>query len=129
MLRNTRRTLLAILPIVLLWAGCATSGTMNEGAENNEQAGAGLTVAVNNDLTVPSSVTVWLVQENGSAQLLGTASPNDKATFPVRQSIIPGIYILRARTTGGQVYESNPFNLTSGMDTVSWDLQLNTLGM
>lgn len=127
MLRNPRHTMLALLPAMLLWAACATSGTTNKGTEANSAAGTALTVAINNDLSVPASVTVWLVGETGTAELLGTASPNGRESFPVHETIIPGTYVLRARTTAGRMYESEPFTLTRDMSSVSWDLQMNTL--
>ncbi len=120
-MKKASRLLFALLPVLFLWtAACASSGTM-------EQNGAPeVTVQVNNNLTVPTALTVTLLQAHGTNNLLGTVEPGRDESFPVRQAIAAGSYQLSARTTEGNVLQSEPFTLT-GDAMVTWNVNQNTV--
>lgn len=110
---------MALLAVVVLSA-CASSGRMGEGDAGPTAA----TVVVNNNLTVPTSLTVHLVPENGVRRLLGNVTPGETQRLTVSGALAGGRYRLLARTTGGADLVSDPFSLSEG-ETVTWDLQSN----
>lgn len=112
---------MALLAVTVLSA-CASGGGMGQGDAGPTAA----TVMVNNNLTVPTSLTVHLVPENGVRRLLGNVSPGGTEQLSVRGALAAGRYRLLARTTGGNDLVSDPFSLSEG-ETVTWDLQSNII--
>ncbi len=111
---------LALLAVTFL-AACASGGGMQGTADAGP---TGATVLVNNNLAVPTSLTVSLVPENGVRRLLGNVSPSGSATLAVRGVVGGGRYRLLGRTNNGNDLVSDPFTLSDG-DQVTWNLQNN----
>lgn len=116
-MRHFRLSLYAMA--VALLSACA-SGGMGQ----TDAGPTAATVVVNNNLTIPTSLTVSLVSEGGSRRLLGNVNPGGNGTLSVSGTLGPGRYRLLARTTGGTELVSDPFNLSEG-EQVTWDLQSN----
>lgn len=109
------------LMVVAVLSACA-SGGMGQG----DAGPAAASVVVNNNLTVPTSLTIHLVPESGVRRLLGSVSPGGTEQLPVRGALVAGRYRLLARTTGGTDLVSDPFTITEG-ETVTWDLRSNMI--
>ena len=112
---------LALLAVTFL-AACASAGGGMEGTADTGPTA--VTVVVNNNLTIPTSLTVSLVPENGVRRVLGSVSPNGNASLGVRGAITGGRYRLLARTTNGNDLVSDPFSLGDGAQ-VTWNVQSN----
>ena len=116
-----RFSLLAMaLVAVTVLSACASGGGMGQGDTGPTAA----TVLVNNNLTVPTSLTVYLVPESGVRRLLGNVTPGESQRLAVRGALPAGRHRLMARTTSGTDLLSDPFSMSDG-ETVTWDLQSN----
>ena len=113
--------LLAMLAVTFV-AACASAGGGMEGTADAGPTAA--TVVVNNNLTIPTSLTVSLVPEGGVRRVLGSVSPNGNSSLRVRGALTGGRYRLLARTTGGADLLSDPFSLGDG-EQETWNVQSN----
>jgi hypothetical protein len=104
---------------VALLSACASGGM-----GRTDAGPTAAVVVVNNNLTIPTSLTVSLVSESGGRRLLGNVNPGGNGTLPVTGSLPPGRHRLLARTTGGTELVSDPFTVSEG-EQVTWDLQSN----
>ncbi|HEX2202366.1 MAG TPA: hypothetical protein VHG91_03670 [Longimicrobium sp.] len=112
---RTLRMLPAVL-LVLLMAACA-GGRRGTGGET-------ATVVVENNLVVPTSLSVFIVAETGTRTLIGTVPPGNAATLTFRSPAILGSYRLLARTAAGNDIVSNSFALSGG-ERIDWNLRSN----
>lgn len=112
---------IALLPALGLSA-CASTGGM-KAAQGQE-----IVVRVQNDMTVPSDVTVHLVRGNQSDQLLGDVTPNKTRTFTETETEVAGQYWLEAKKANGTMVRSRTMSLDAGAH-VAWDLATNTIAV
>lgn len=107
---------------VLLWAvfalGCASSPS-KEAAE-----GHAVSIRVENDLTPPSDVTIWLRTGSGTSVVLGGAPPGGTRAFEFRERLLSGSFQLVATTGDGRTVRSRQFTLFPG-SAVRWRMQRN----
>ena len=103
------------LLIILLGGGCATAGKTSSGGR--------VAVHVNNNLALPTPLTVYVAAQNGGRRLIGNVSARSRATLrfdPVGSS---SSYRLVGKTLSGAEVVSTPFFLGSTDGAVRWDLQ------
>jgi hypothetical protein len=111
-----RRFMVAAL-ILVTAGGCATGGS---------RAGQGRpTIVVDNDVTPPTAVTVYVVDEFDNRRLLGNLNPLELQAFTVTPNST-GQYQLMARTTAGSEVVSRRFTLLAG-ETAQWRLSVNVV--
>jgi hypothetical protein len=115
-----RSALASLLLVMVSLSACAT------GARGSGEASADgqITVRVNNNLTVPAEVTVFIVNELGSSRLLGSVPSNGSRSFQYSPTASSGRYHLVARGTGGAEITSNVFT-AGGTETAVWALNSN----
>lgn len=110
---------------VVLWAvfalGCASSSPAEEA-----DPGHAVSIRVENDLTPPSDVTVWLRTGAGASVLLGGAPPGGRRAFEFRERLLSGNFQLIATTGDGRTIRSRQFTLFPG-SAVRWRMQRNML--
>ena len=80
---------------------------------------------MNNDVTPPTAVTVYVVDEFDNRRLLGNVSPLEQRGFSVTPNST-GQYQLMARTTAGSEVVSRRFTLLAG-ETAEWRLSTNVV--
>ncbi len=116
-----RRAIAAVpaLILILLVGACAPNGVDTDVDPEAEAA-----IQVNNDLIPSTVVTVWIIPDVGSRQMLGTVSPGDSETLRFDAGATTREYRLRARTTAGAEIVSTPFSLAAGQ-AVEWNLNSN----
>lgn len=124
---RTRFPLAALLALMVALLPACASGGAGVNAEAGAEVGAssGPTVVVNNNLSVPTALTVSIVPETGVRRLLGNVSPSGNSTLRYGGTPI-GRYRLVARTTSGAEIVSDPF-VFGGGNQVTWDLQSNII--
>jgi hypothetical protein len=121
---RTRFPFAALLALALaLLPACATAGG---GTTDEPTADAPARVVVNNNLVVPTSLTISIVPETGVRRLLGNVPPGGRATLPYNDPGIAGRFRLLARSTAGRDLLSDPFTF-NGRGTITWDLQSNII--
>jgi len=108
-----------VLVLILLAGACAPNGIDTDVDPEAEAA-----IQVNNDLTPSTVVTVWIIPDVGSRQMLGTVTPGDRETLRFDAGTATREYRLRARTTAGAEIISTPFSLAAGR-AVQWNLNSN----
>lgn len=108
----------------LMVAGCSTArpGARPGGVSDAER----VTFRIQNDLVVPSSVSVFIVTEDGDRQLLGQVPADTARTLVFRPRFHSLEHQLLAETETGRRIASNPFTL-AGTTHVTWRLQANYL--
>ena len=114
-----RSALASLLLVMVSLPACATGARAS--GEANDIA---ITVRVNNNLTVPGEVSVFIVNELGSSRLLGSVPAGGSRSFDYTPSASSGRYHLRARGTAGGELESNVFTATA-QETAVWALNSN----
>ena len=111
------RRFMATALVLVSAGGCATGGS-----------GRGLgspTLVVDNDVTPPTAVTVYVVDEFDNRRLLGNVSPLEQRGLSVTPNST-GQYQLMARTTAGFEVVSRRFTLLAG-ETAEWRLSTNVV--
>ena len=101
--------------------GCAALGKSTRGETVN--------VEVNNNLQIPTAITVYAWSDVGSRQLLGNVSPGSQGTLRFHAAHITGSYRLVARVasqTQGDYLVSNSVALVGG-ETITWDVRANVV--
>jgi hypothetical protein len=109
------------LVTLLLGAACAGRGAFVE----EEGAQRGVTLWVRNNLSSPSALRVYVISEGGARDLLGTVSPAETKSLPVRQPPV-GRYRFLARTDGGSEVISNIVTFHEN-EVLEWDLFSNVV--
>lgn len=109
----------AAVCVLLLTAGCASSGSTAAEADAADPNAVAITVV--NDLVPPATITIYAVPETGSRRRLGTVTPNGRQTFTFSPVDVAGEYRLVAEHVGGGSTSSNPVVL-SGVSTLNWSL-------
>lgn len=113
------RIIAAVLALVLL-AGCATRR-----GEAAASAADAQYVVINNNLTIPSGVTVWAVSRDGVRDRIARVSPFQRSR--VRLNIpVTQLHRFVARTDSNDEIFS-PVVLFAPGDSYDWDLQANAL--
>ena len=128
-MRHARQILAAalILAAAPLFGGCAANANANAGASvggssrNTEE----VSITVENDLTTPLPVTVFVVGP-GARSPLGTVGASSTRGLTYRSGAITGSYRLVAQTSGGAEVISQPITLTGG-ESLTWNLRANTI--
>lgn len=116
--RGARRAGACLLLLLATALGACASGGMGAGG------GGSTAIEVRNNLIPPTSLSVYLVPDIGSRQLIGVVQPGATRTLrfdPVGGS---GQYRFRAETTEGREILSNPLSFSTGV-TVTWDVNAN----
>jgi len=121
-MRRARSIALVLLALALpLIPGCS--------AFRHSTRGEIVDVEVNNDLAVPTPLTIYIVSDVGNRQMIGTVSPNRTTRLTYRAGVVTGNYRLVARVasqTQGDYLASNSVALTGG-ETVMWQLRNNVI--
>jgi hypothetical protein len=117
--RLLRSSFFALASLVI--TACASGGG---GGETQTQApaqptGNTISIRVTNDIVPPTSITVWMVPEQGSRRRLGTLEPNGQGTYTFSPGIRSMEHRLTAEKTGGGSASTNPFTL-EGVTGVRW---------
>ena len=112
---------IAAVAALAIVVACATGREATEGALEPVQ------IVVENDLDVPSSVSVSIFTEGGMEVNLGSVEPGEERTFTYdRATMVGKDHRLVATTTGGAEIVSRDFHLQGG-ETLRWSLDENTL--
>jgi hypothetical protein len=86
-------------------------------------------VEVNNNLNVPTPLTIYVVSDVGNRQLIGSVNPGRTTRLTYRAAVVTGNYRLVARVasqTQGDYLVSNAVALTGG-ETVMWEIRNNVI--
>lgn len=108
--------------MVLLLLGLGACASAGAGAGGG--AGGGTMLVVENNLAVPTTLTVYAVPEVGTRTLVGTVTSGANATLRFDPIGAAGRYRFVAETTGGNEIVSNPVTLSRGA-TIRWNLSAN----
>ena len=120
-MRRARFALAVLFALVLPLQGCSLF--------RNSNHAEGVDVVVDNNLSIPTPLTIYVVSDIGARQLVGTVSPGRRAALHFRAATITGNYRLVARVssqTRGDYLTSNSVALTGG-ETVTWEIRNNTV--
>jgi hypothetical protein len=116
---RARAALSALLVVLALSASaCASAAGRRSEATNR------ISVRVQNDLVVPSVLTIFIVDDLGTRRLIGNVPANATNTLGYEPSLPSGRYRLMGRTTSGAEIVSPPITATAG-ETVVWRLSTN----
>jgi len=116
-----RRALLLLALVLPLLHGCSLFRQNTRGEVVN--------VEVENDLAIPTPITIYVVSDVGSRQMIGTVSPGRTVRLSYRAAQVTGSYRLVATVasqTQGDYLVSNAVALTGG-ETVTWTIRNNVL--
>lgn len=113
------RGILIAAATILVLGACATAG----GAGGEETV---VDIEVENTLSPPVSVTIWIVPELDPRELLGTVGPGEAEAFSYTAGAA-GRYRLVAETTAGGDLLSRRFAIPGDVETVSWNMSTNTV--
>lgn len=121
-----RMAALALSALALVAPGCATGGASAGGMDEMgmEARDDRVMVIVENNLAIPTAMTVYLYPENGNRQALGTIGPNRTEVLSFGAANLVGTARLVAMAPGGAQIASNTFILRNG-EELRWDLQSN----
>ena len=104
-------------------AGCATAGGRTEGATIPIQ------LQVNNNLRLPTDLTVYAVTRAGNRTLLGGVHPGATANLTFKPVSFSEPYRLLATTPNGRSIRSQSFSVVSDMTgAIVWTLVPNIVG-
>lgn len=114
---NPVRLALVVATSIGLTACASTAG-----GDEPAAGGAGaVAFAVDNDVSPPSSITVYLVPESGGRQRLGTVNANGRQTFS-HSPFSPSMqFYLLAEVVGESDVRSESFNLV-GATRLEWSV-------
>lgn len=103
-------------------AGCATMHQQGNAAPHP------ITITVNNNLRLPTDLTVYAVSTAGGAQILGSAAPASTASFQMTPRSFSEPYRLLARTPSGERIWSEEYTVRDAQTgEVRWNLIPNIL--
>jgi len=111
---------------VVATGACATGRGGGEGPFDESGGAHVLTVEVRNDRGPTSTLRIFIVPDNGSAELLGTLVGGGPKSFTVRIERTRSQYRLAARSADGERFVSRPF-VPGGAGGVSWEVESNHL--
>lgn len=109
------------LALLLAAAGCG-AGRKRPGTEAPPE----VQIVVENNLPLPTSLTVYVLPENGGRILLGTLPAGTTGSFRYRPRNLGFLHRLVARDAGGNDRASDLFRF-SGRSRVVWDVRGNLL--
>ena len=116
-----RRTLLFAAALVTLGCSAATAG--NQGPPRP------LALEIDNNLTLPTDLTIYAQTEGGTRRLIGSVPPARNVTFQFTPDSYSTQYRLVARTPLGGQIRSEAFIVGSGMTgQIVWTLVPNIIG-
>jgi uncharacterized lipoprotein YajG len=115
------RKMMAAVAAAVLLAGCAKQQPVTEMSLSPK-----VMVQVTNNFSPPDQVTVFIVNQTGSRQVLGSVSPGQKKSFPYQPTSAVDKFSLVAQATQGGKMTSQIFTLVNA-ESVVWDLRSNTL--
>ena len=120
---RTRAALAALLvALSLSFSACATVGGRHSESSNR------IGVRVQNDLVVPSVLTIFIVDDLGTRRLIGNVPANVSSTLSYDPSLPSGRYHLVARTTSGAEITSQTITATAG-ETIVWRMSNNLVNV
>ena len=120
---RTRAAFAALMVVLSLsLSACATMGGRRSESANQ------ISVRVQNDLVVPSVLTVFIVDDLGTRRLIGNVPANVSSTLSYEPSLPSGRYHLMARTTSGAEISSQTITATAG-ETIVWRLSNNLINV
>ena len=120
-MRRARFALAALLALAAPLPGC----TLFRSAGNAEI----VDVVVDNNLQLPTPLTIYVVSDVGARQLVGNVLAGRRTSLHFRAPTITGSYRLVATTatqTQGDYLVSQPVSLTGG-ERVTWEIRNNTV--
>lgn len=117
---NVRGWIGRTLPLALLLLGLGACASAGAGAAT----GGDTMLVVENNLAVPTTLTVYAVPEVGTRTLVGTVTSGANATLRFDPIGAGGRYRFVAETTSGNEIVSNPVTFSAGA-TVRWNLSAN----
>lgn len=85
-----------------------------------------VSIVVVNNYTPADQMQVFMVNQNGGKQLLGTVSPGRTAKFSYTPTSAVDKFTLVAQTTSGRSIPSQIFTLVNA-ESITWDLRSNTM--
>lgn len=103
-------------------SACATAGG------RHSESGNLISVRVQNDLVVPSVLTIFIVDDLGTRRLIGNVPANTSATLSYDPSLPSGRYHLIGRTTSGAEITSQTITATAG-ETIVWRMSNNLVNV
>ena len=116
------RKLMAAVAAMAILAGCSKKQPVTETSLSPK-----VMIQIANNYSPPDQVTVYIVNQTGSRQVLGSVSPGQKKSFPYQPTNAVDKFSLVAQPTQkSAVMTSNVFTLVNA-ETVIWDLRSNTL--
>lgn len=122
--RVARRMSATVLVACGCTAGCASGGGGQEDGGEIES----VEIQVHNNLVNPTTVSIVIVTEDGSEQVLGQVAANRSVTFSFRPSFPSNQHQLVAQPTAGAAIRSTPFTLV-GVTALNWGLASNSVRM
>jgi hypothetical protein len=116
-----RRTL--VLAAALVPLGCTAAATRNEGPPRP------VALEIDNNLALPTDLTVYAVTEGGTRRLIGSVPPARNVTFQFTPDSYSTQYRLVARMPLGRQLRSEAFVVGSSMTgQIVWMLVPNLIG-
>lgn len=116
-MRRVRSLAAVLLTLAMpVLSACSMMGKASRGEE--------VTVVVENNLRLPSPVTVWVYSDVGDRRLLGPVNPGRTTPLRFRAGNITGSYRLVAIINRTNSIASQPVSLNGG-ETVNWQLLNN----
>jgi hypothetical protein len=121
----SRLVRVALLVMGVIWVA-ACSGNQ-PGADQPRQAEEMVIVSVNNNLTIPTPLTIFMISEAERRVLLGTVGAARSQTFRFRNPNILGRYRLRAERSGRNDAVQSQLLTLQGGEQLDWDLRSNVV--
>jgi hypothetical protein len=120
---RTRAAFTALLMVLAVsLSACASAAGRRSESDNR------ISVRVQNDLVVPSVLTIFIVDDLGTRRLIGNVPANATVTLSYDPSLGSGRYHLVGRTTSGADISSQTITATAG-ETIVWRLSNNLVNI
>jgi hypothetical protein len=121
--RLQARLLPLSLAIAMLLTGCASAGGRTEGPT------LPIDLQVNNNLPIPTDLSVYVVRRGGIRTLVGNVPPGATRTLKFKPVSFSEPYRLMAIRPNGRMIRSQTFTVGSDMTgAISWTLVPNIVG-
>jgi hypothetical protein len=116
-----RHALVLLVALPLLAGGCSVFKASSRGES--------VLVQVENNLVVPTPISVYVLSAAGDRRLLGTVNAGAHTTLRFRSPVITGNYRFEARVASQRLGDTlqSPLVALSGGETVTWDVRSNVV--
>jgi hypothetical protein len=116
-------TLAAATLLTTLLAACASAGGRTEGPT------LAIDLQVNNNLVIPTDLSVYAIRQGGARALVGNVPPGASRTFKFKPVAFSEPYRLIAIRPNGRMIRSQTFTVGSDMTgAINWTLVPNIVG-